>query len=120
MTNEHSTTTSNRVKVTDVEGVEKLIDDYYFQEIVAHLNPKTSELRFTGSRSFNAFEDQFYDENVDIQFLKHLQNYLEEGEKLVIQSAGFTKIQYPIRVFQLSVSQESIILHQLGKEPRIY
>ena len=85
-------TTSNAVKIRDVKGVKRLIDEYWFDK--AH--PKITDGRLTirGYSLFHCFREDNGEKAIS-EFLERLSEYLADEEQLIIQEIDVYRLEFP-------------------------
>lgn len=104
-------TTSNIVKINDVESVEKLINEYEFGYARPEIIPE-SGLAILGYSWFNANKQdgEELEEDRTIEFLCRLSKFIADGETLEIQMIGGEKLRFPFSACSISVSKQNRVL----------
>jgi hypothetical protein len=94
-------TTSNGVAVTDAQAVRELCESYCFGMLEWEVDDH-SRLSIWGYDAFEVYgrrENGLPDYEAGQrthEFLQALTTYVEEGDELDIQTAGFTKCRFPV------------------------
>ena len=94
-------TTSNDVTVTDAQAVRELCETYCFGMLDWEVNDN-DRLSIWGYDAFEVYgrrENGLPDYEAGQrthEFLRTLATYVEEGDELDIQTAGFTKCRFPV------------------------
>jgi hypothetical protein len=108
-------TASSGARVTDSTAVEQLCEQYHFGHLTWDLTDD-SEIAVWGYDAFRVYERR-EDGGMDIDaglvthgFLHALAEYVDEGEALDIQTAGFTKCRFPV-LARRYVVRDSEVLH---------
>ncbi len=108
-------TTSTGAVVTDAQAVRKLCESHCFATLNWEVD-KEGEFIIWGYDAFEIYETRedglpdYEGGFVTHEFLRKLANYLEPGEELDIQTAGYTKCRFPVLAKRYTV-RDGEILH---------
>ena len=108
-------TTSTGATVTDAQAVRQLCESHCFGTLNWEVDEE-GELIIWGYDAFEIYETRedglpdYEGGLVTHEFLRKLANYLEPGEELDIQTAGYTKCRFPV-LAKRYVVRDGEILH---------
>ena len=116
-------TASSSARVTDPATVEQLCEQYHFGHLTWDLT-NDDEVAVWGYEAFCVYERRDNGEMdldaglVTHEFLHTLAEYINEGEALDIQTAGFTNCRFPVLARRYVVRHDEVLGADLtGLEP---
>ena len=108
-------TTSNGVTVTDAQAVRELCESYCFGTLEWEVDDDDDRLSIWGYDAFEVYgrrENGLPDYEAGQrthEFLRALAAYVEEGDELDIQTAGFTKCRFPVLAARYVVRRGDVL-----------
>lgn len=113
-------TTSNSVIVTDLDAVEQLCEAHCFSGLKWRLT-EDGEFSLWGYEALQIYA-RLDDDTIDFEggevtreFLWKLAEYIEDGDELDIQSAGFIKCRHPVHACRYIVRPDELLYANLGE-----